>query len=214
MPAGGQPLIVTILLAATALAGCSGSDPGSLAAAPSPGHATNVLDSGSTPDLGESSSSTASTQKQPDPVDVAVDWTGKTGTRVTYCIPQVVIAYCSGVVVHAAQQTHQLDYDGTPQKAHVSAKWTPNTPLTNELVLSVAGSLPCGSGCLKLRELAAKQGPSPIELDLPEIKLAEGEKVAVQVALPPLLPPPQYTGFSADQEFKIEGSLTIIPRTL
>lgn len=212
-----RPLLVALLLAPLALAGCVGgaddavdaaaSEPGSSSAAPAPqspeGAPDEAVEKGEEDQGNEDGAAGAAP-----PVEIPISFEGKLETSASLCSENPSSITCYGVVYGEMVDEHVFEAAGTARSLTVTLSWEALTPLMEELTLTFDTS-----GAPDHTVLATATGPSPLTITLEEPFLLEaGAEHVISVRRPTLGEGPgPVLMFSMDQPFRLDGLLVLEP---
>lgn len=201
------PTVLAVLLVGLALAGCTGSAPADPGEAGPAGQATNDTAGNATG---------AVEDNRTDPADAGrhrsfdVDWEGKIPAGA--CVPSGLNS-CTGADVPDGETRFKPAPVGTPVNASLVLTWNATQPHMESLVLTLTGirTGSCGSSCTAYyyNNSHSVQGPSPLQLDVPNITLGTNETLHIVVSQPRQTPDPIYAYARWEQPFHVQGEVVV-----
>lgn len=204
-----RTLLAILLAVPLTLAGCLGGDGGALAGAGSTDAAAadnNVQPAaaaGTTPEEAPA----AEAQSAAAPVNQAVLWNGKLGTRA--CVPAGPNT-CMSFFSMGGHNAEFLKLDGAPVGAALTLTWASAGPHDEQLdfmLLDVEGEESSWSGDI----ITEASGASPLTIETSDIVLAPGRHLVIAVWPTSVVPDPLYAFVETGTSFKVEGTVTVRP---
>ena len=202
------------LLAALALfAGCLGGDEDAapLAATPSPASPSASTSTGESPDGLVNDSTDAAL---PEEVALMVSFDGKLDNHVGVC-EFAHVGDCVDTPTGTGSSMWLQETVGAPRAVLVEMTWSAATAATQTLGLMAVACWEPEEGGMMCEHIDAKEGSSPLAMDVGNLALPDGATLRLFGYLPSALPdspvPGTFVWYELEQPFHIEGSVTVQP---
>ena len=141
--------------------------------------------------------------------EVNVSWKGWVGKMA--CVPGGP-NWCENVMPFALSNWdayREFPFDRNVTRGHFVVTWTPETPTTETLALELYHVAPCGEGVKCGHPLKSIEGRSPVELEISDVPIYEGQSIAMFVRPTFESVGPAFFGVTLDQHFDVEGVIEL-----